>query len=112
MRGKRRCISCPLPLRERLPQCCNNKEWVRGSLRKTLFVKRPPHPSESAGALCVPSPARGEGTLAAPPRVQHCAGWNDFSYLSADSGPGSNNIITGGLGNDFGMATTPSTAAA
>src|SRR5205807_542200 len=33
---------CPLPLRERATRWCNIREWVRGSLRKKLFLRRRP----------------------------------------------------------------------
>jgi hypothetical protein len=38
----------------------SNEGRVRGFRRKMILVKRPPHPSENAALLCMPSPAGGE----------------------------------------------------
>src|SRR5438094_10318558 len=52
---------CPLPLRERATRWCNIREWVRGSLRKKLFLRRGPLTHRNCCDTIEPSPARGEG---------------------------------------------------
>src|SRR5919198_198431 len=52
----RRCLSCPLPLRERAQGCAHDLEWVRG-------LREDPSPIHRLAAGSCPLPQGGEGAI-------------------------------------------------
>src|SRR6185436_18726351 len=55
-REHRRPLLCPLPLREMAAPSFSKGGWVRGSLRKRVLRKKPPHPFECGEAPSCPLP--------------------------------------------------------
>src|ERR1700704_458748 len=66
-------VFVPSPLRERAARKLRRFCWVRGSLRKTLLTKRPPHPLALVASFLRPLPP-GERAQQQPPRFSDAVG--------------------------------------